>query len=57
MVDDGSTINNRIFIYPDALLVDVYIEISEPQKRCTARWRQPQARHDPETPTDQSQVV
>jgi len=50
-------VNNRIFIYPDALLADFYIEMSDPQKQCVARWRLSRVSHDLGTLTDQSPVV
>jgi len=50
-------IDNRIFIYLDALLADFNIEISVPQKQSTARQRLPRASSANGALTDQSQVV
>jgi len=53
---DGS-IDNRIFIYLDALLFDFNIAISVPQKQCMARWRLSRASYGHRALMDQSQVV
>jgi len=49
-VRHNTSIGNRIFIYPDALLVDFFLETRN-------RVQQDGACLDPGTPTDQSQVV
>jgi len=39
-------IHNKVFIYLAALVANFNIEISAPQKQCTARWRLPRASCD-----------
>jgi len=33
-----TAVHDRIFIYPDALWANFYIEISNPKKQCMTRW-------------------